>query len=520
MILEHEQWCFGYDQILKDCRSPDATVLLLCNADVDAMSSARILSYMLRSDGIHYQLLPCHNYSQLLSTIKNNSEVAALVLLNFGASYNLANLYQTQALPETTKTYVLDCRRPIHLANVYAKSSVVVFLDSTQKLEELPSDGDNLSGDDSSSSSESDSDSDDSDDDEEEDNDSDNNDDSDEEEANFDDVIGERKTAQEHLDPSYDAEDEDNSKTDDHDEEDENKENNHDNDDNNDDHGLAPPESKRLKTQETTLDDDDQEQWMPSLSPRELHRLRKNRLRKYYSDGSFYGSPSSFVAYQLASRNRYGEQPDLLWLACVGVTDAYLHSRLDLIGYARLAKDLSGICSKLFPSSFFDRALNTVYAEDLSSSAHSSSNPQRTKIALSENGRIVSEKDFRFFLLRHSSLLDSMQYSDYVCTKLQLYTKQGEQRLLELLAKMGYPLDECKQPFSFMKPGLRRRLKEKLTTHAKVNRKIVFPKKLYFQKDCEFDTSGFATHFSFSPIFSCNYRNTIWIASNLQVSLE
>jgi len=35
-----------------------------------------------------------------------------------------------------------------------------------------------------------------------------------------------------------------------------------------------------------------------------------------------------------------------------------------------------------------------------------------------------------------------------------------------MLAKMGYPLDECRQPFPFMRPSLRRRLKEKLGTHA------------------------------------------------------
>ena len=474
MILEHGQWCFGYDQILKDCRpneddaSSSKSVLLLCNADVDALSSARILSYMLRSDGIHYQLSPCHNYSDLkerLLQMKDQleDEIRAVILLNFGAAYNLAALYQQQLLQEPTKLYVLDCKRPIHLANVYARSSVVVFLDSTQKLHEMPSDGDNLSGEDSSSDDDSDSDDDDSDsDDDSKDSASENSEnDSDEEEARFDDVVGEKQKVQE-SDPSYDAEDED---------DDDDKENSDEND--NDENDPSIRESKRQKT-DAVNEPSSSQQSAATISPRELHRLRRNRLRKYYQDGSFYGSPSSFVAYQLASQNRYGEQGDLLWLACVGVTDAYLHSRLDLIGYARLAKDLSGICAKLYPSSFLDRALNTVYAEDLiTNNNNNNQSNQQTKIALSENGRIFSEKDFRFFLLRHSSLLDSMQYSEYVCTKLQLYTKQGEQRLLEMLARMGYPLDECKQPFCFMQPSLRRSLKEKLGTHAKVNTKII-----------------------------------------------
>ena len=524
MILEHSQWCFGYEQILKDCRPGDETedadgalssssskaVLLLCNADVDAMSSARILSYMLRSDGLHYQLLPCQNYTDLKENLASRKEdlqqeIRAVVLLNFGASYNLTRLYEEGYLQTHTKIYVLDCRRPIHLANVYAPSSVVVFLDSTQKLKDMPSDGDNLSGSESSSSEEdSDDDSDDRDSDSDSDKDSDNDDsdkDEDEEEANFDDVVGESNTfgttkdKDESIDTSYDAGDEDDDDDDDQEENDENKDpskreskrqkmdpetsstatsssstpNEYDKEPqtafSNNNHPEDPPVSQPSSRHEPPPS-----QASFSLQPSELHRLRKSRLRKYYSEGSFYGSPCSYISYQLATQNRYGEQGDLLWLACVGVTDAYLHNRLDLIGYAQLAKDLSNSISKLYPSSFFDRALNTVYAEDLNNSNNQNHRTAtQTKIALSEQGRILAEKDFRFFLLRHSSLLDSMQYSQYVCTKLQLYTKKGEQKLLELLAKMGYPLDECKQPFCFMRPGLRRRLKQKLGTHAMVS---------------------------------------------------
>mmetsp|Transcript_13691 Transcript_13691/g.31931 ORF Transcript_13691/g.31931 Transcript_13691/m.31931 type:complete len:132 (-) Transcript_13691:2-397(-) len=131
MILEHEQWYFGYDQILKDCR-PNGdqdgarTVLMLCNSDVDAMSSARILSYMLRSDGVHYQLLPCTCYSDLEDRLTDMVEaggmddVSSIVLFNFGAARNLSRLFERDLLQEgEVKIYVMDCRRPIHLANVY-----------------------------------------------------------------------------------------------------------------------------------------------------------------------------------------------------------------------------------------------------------------------------------------------------------------------------------------------------------------------------------------------------------------
>jgi cell division control protein 45 len=521
MLLEHEQWYLGYQKILKDCRrdkdnnNGSRTALLLCNADVDAMSSARILSYMLRSDGIHYQLLPCTCYSDLERQLTNMvseggmDDVSSIVLLNFGATYNLTRLFGKKLLQDGAVTiYVMDCRRPIHLANVYSSKSIVVFFDSAQKQNEMPSDGDNLSGEEESSSS------DDSDDDSDEDDSSDDDkgneddDDDDEVEANFDDNVegsgsglGKEKseitddttssTTTKHgekdkiddVDPSYNGEDE------------KEKEGNDDGDDDDDlndkDDSSTTRESKRQKTNtdreqdndgtSTTAadndedDDDDDESpqttQQTKISPRELHSQRRNRLRKYYTDGSYFGSPAAFVAYNLATQLRYGEKGDLLWLACVGVTDAYLHSRLDMVGYAALAQKLSDLCVKLFPNNMYDRALNTVYAEDLIGKNNNinNSDQNKTKIALSENGRIFSEKDFRFFMLRHSSLLDSMQYSEYVCTRLQVYTKRGEQQLMEMLAKMGYPLDECRQPFPFMKPNLRRRLKEKLGTHAPVS---------------------------------------------------
>jgi cell division control protein 45 len=150
----------------------------------------------------------------------------------------------------------------------------------------------------------------------------------------------------------------------------------------------------------------------------------------------------------------------------VGVTDAYLHSRLDVNGYAVLAMDLSNQCNRLFPNDRFHQQIaNTVYAEHLTGAATDSSDTL-TKISFSENGRILSEPDFRFFLLRHSSLYDAMVYSDFISTRFQLSTSQGMHKLHEFLAKMGYPLDECQQPFAFMKPKLRRRLQSQINAHA------------------------------------------------------
>jgi cell division control protein 45 len=130
--------------------------------------------------------------------------------------------------------------------------------------------------------------------------------------------------------------------------------------------------------------------------------------------------------------------------------------------------DLRHQCQRLFPNDMYHRVGNAVYAEQLSGGSNQNAT-QQTKIGASDNGRILSEKDYRFFLLRHTSLFESMVHSNYIATKLQVWTNRGMHKLLELLAKMGFPLDECRQPYAFMKPTLKRRLGEQIANYAEVS---------------------------------------------------
>lgn len=240
MILEREQWHLGYASLLRDCRgsssgntssSNDANnnimdipsvgrALLIVHPDTDAMATARILSYMLRADGVPYQMRPCLGWERLkhvlgkvgvlpthhlpsknkddgdetdneedndANYIANETDIRAVVLMNMGANRNLAKLFrptnsgnndmsssqedsfgnimdavnrhsQSRRNTNNVRCYVFDCHRPYHLANVHAGKNVVLFNDRPFDEEEIPSDGDNLSGDESSSSDESSSD--------------------------------------------------------------------------------------------------------------------------------------------------------------------------------------------------------------------------------------------------------------------------------------------------------------------------------------------------------------------------
>ena len=61
MILEREQWHLVHASLLRDCREGGSCrALLLIHSDIDAMlSSAHILGYMLRTDGVPHQMRPC-----------------------------------------------------------------------------------------------------------------------------------------------------------------------------------------------------------------------------------------------------------------------------------------------------------------------------------------------------------------------------------------------------------------------------------------------------------------------------
>jgi cell division control protein 45 len=467
--------------------------MILCGLDVDAMAAGRILSYMLRNDGIIHSIAPCPSYSSLLTQLgktnnNNNHNIKALVLLNLGATRNLTRLFEddddslNNALlnPEVTKVYVMDCRRPVHLANVHSGSNIVVFWDGTQNLDEIPSDGDNLSGNDTSSSSSSSSSDEESTDRDEDDNDDeehefhDDDEDDDEEEQAFEEQPTQLVDPAVEQESDYDGEDE--------------------RDEEHKQHGrYSKKPLEAVATLETEKDDSDEEEnedhqkeeqstssgksntekenepameQMPTMTPREIHLARRQKLQSYYASGSYYGSPASYVLYSVATQLRFGNNADLLWLACVGVTDAYLHARLDVAGYSVLALELRNHCHRLFPSKDeFSRATDTVYAEHLLGTSNIQQQ-QLTKIGFSRNGEILSETDFRFFLLRHWSLLDAMRYSEYMATKFQLTTSRGNYKLHEMLAKMGYPLAECQQPFAFLKPSLRRQLPEKFREFA------------------------------------------------------
>lgn len=469
-----------------------------------------------------------------------SGDIRAVVLLNLGANRNLTRLYrpngikkrptnddgsadqdtldenpedaehqqqQPPLLPPTTRLYVLDSHRPYHLANVHSARSVVLFNDRAWD-DDVPSDGDNLSGEEVTTEEDSDDDSS-SEEEEEEPEDLGQQDaEGSDAEVEFDDdgdVQGEgREQPQEEEgdDQQEQQRDQDQQGADyDADQDDDPFHEDEDDDEDNDDNNTDRRRKKRRKTEgsndgdgdgsgdgrEDAADDDslaadrreldaadhqedgDEE---PPVSVSQLRQERRSRIRVYYASGSHHSSPVSWMAYTLLSTQlRYSTVGDLLWLACVGVTDSYLHGRIDKAGYATFAQDLRRHVRRVYPDDDIDRASSAAYAELLDGTGLSNAySGPHTQLSLSENGKILTQNDeYRFYLLRHTSLWNAMMYSPYVCAKMQLWNGAGMGRWREMLAKMGLPLEQCQQPYAFMKPGLKRRLREVVSEHAEVS---------------------------------------------------
>ena len=476
--------------------------------------------------------------------------IRAVVLLNLGATRNLQKALFEPTIITTgdgdgdgeieedtilqpllnknhTKLYILDSHRPYHLANVHAEKNIVLWNDFDHWHEEVPSDGDGLDGE---------SDSDDSSDEDDDDDDSGDDDDSDsgheinsDGEAEFEED-GMNAKAKKSSNLSSDESDTDNDEDDDS-----NSDSDIDIDSIRSKRRSQTPEPDRSGRKKSKLDhpetpdtlameDSDHTQndsiesqedesvhdghqnnngnnadaeaetsTKKPISMAERHKLRRNKIRKYYGSGTFHSSPVSHMAYTLLSTQlRHDTIGDLLWLACIGVTDAYLHNRLDLSGYAHLAIELQEKIELVYPDlrgddRITERLANTVHAEELyvndkdpnSLEGNGIANGPMTQVGYSENGRVMYQRDeFRFFLLRHTSLWDAMILSPDLNTKMELWKSTGIQKLQEMLAKMGLPLAQCQQPYAFMKPSLKRRLKFMMMEHEEVSRS--FDMLLYF----------------------------------------
>ncbi|TKY66158.1 Cell division control protein 45-like [Spatholobus suberectus] len=171
---------------------------------------------------------------------------------------------------------------------------------------------------------------------------------------------------------------------------------------------------------------------------RVYRKLKKN----YYRLGTFHGKPSGCLMYELAHFLRKNTN-ELLWLACISLTDQFLHERLSDERYQDGVMELE---QHINSSGNLD-AVTSVTLKD------------GTKIRAPNSSRITYEDQPRLMLLQEWSLFDSMMCSSYVATKLKTWSENGMKKLKLLLARMGFAFADCQQKFQHMNVEVKRKMK-------------------------------------------------------------
>ncbi|GKA80681.1 cell division control protein 45 [Tanacetum coccineum] len=166
--------------------------------------------------------------------------------------------------------------------------------------------------------------------------------------------------------------------------------------------------------------------------------------KEYYHMGTFHGKSSGCLMYKLSDLMRKSTN-DLLWLACVALTDQFVHERLPNERYQEGVMELEEFILRL---------------ENLREVTTSVTLKDGTIICAPEASRIAHEDEPRLMLLQEWNLFDSMLCSSYMATKLKTWSDNGTKKLMLLLAQMGFALEECKQKFRYMSVEIKKKMKE------------------------------------------------------------
>ncbi|XP_063900975.1 cell division control protein 45 homolog isoform X3 [Zophobas morio] len=407
MLVLPEQFPDVYNNLKKEALKfhPNPSILIFVAADADAVCSCRILTTLLCSDFIPFELAPVTGYHDIIDCSKTllveSDRFIAVVMINCGANMRIYEEMKRIGVDvDNFCFYLIDSHRPLALTNVYShhfqEDNVVVF--ATEQLlndEKFPSLEDyeaylksqELDASDESTTE---------------------NELTDTEEAGstnqseYEDInplpVG---SSSSHLM-----------------------------------HENSETSNKRRKgLSDSKLDHKRHKQ--------ESKRRSTQKTLEYLTE-SYYGVASSFLMYNLAlSLNK--ENNSLLWLGIIGLSEQRIFDYIDSETYQATLATLR-------------QEVSRMNADDALVGA--------CRNNIEEGSFIKFEEELPFVVVRHWTLYDSMVHSRYIATRLNTWKESGIARLNTLLVKMGLSLKQCKQKYSTMHPLLKSRLKKMLKEYG------------------------------------------------------
>ncbi|XP_058182116.1 uncharacterized protein LOC131300348 [Rhododendron vialii] len=217
---------------------------------------------------------------------------------------------------------------------------------------------------------------------------------------------------------------------------------------NSDDEGGDDLESEDESESESEGEDDGGEgsqkrRRVSGESEKDPVKLFRKLKKEYYHMGTFHGKPSGCLMYDLSHSLRKNTN-DLLWFACVALTDQFVHERLTNERYQAGVMELEQHINSLGNLD----AATTVTLKD------------GTKVLAPDSSKIACEDEPKLMLLQEWNLFDSMLCSSYMATKLKTWSDNGMKKLMLLLARMGFALEDCRQKFQYMNVAIKRKMKD------------------------------------------------------------
>ncbi|CAL5427202.1 unnamed protein product [Camellia sinensis] len=356
--------------------SASSTPLLIfpSTSDVDSLCALKIVGHVLESDSVRYACYPVSSFKEIHkyagpNLCSSSDEPVTILLVNWGCHRDLRKVLN---LGPSSRVFVVDSHRPIHLHNLSDQNDRVVVLYSRD----------------------------------------------DEDQA---DLAYDLKVPVSALANASDLNSDDEGEDDSDGDEDENESENEEED-------GGESQKRRRVSDESEKD------------PVKLFRKLK---KEYYSNGTFHGKPSGCLMYDLCHSLRKNTN-ELLWLACVALTDQFVHERLTNERYQAGVMELE---QHVNSSGNLD-VVTTVTLKD------------GTKVLAPDSSRIAYEDEPKLMLLQEWNLFDSMLCSSYIATKLKTWSDNGMKKLMLLLARMGFRLEDCKQKFQYMNVEIKRKMKE------------------------------------------------------------
>ncbi|KAK6355536.1 hypothetical protein TWF696_004635 [Orbilia brochopaga] len=496
MHIPRHHFGTAYNRLKRSSSATVPSVLVLTSLDVDSVCACRMFTRLLKNDYIPHKLHPVAGYQDLAKAnkefIANNDDLKFLVLLGVGGLVDIAEFLE---LRRGVECWVIESRRPWNLQNIFAGAGgegygfvgkdgfvsddggVVCWDDGDigdflqpeeqayKQLIEMQAEVGDMEDWDSE-------------------------DEEDEEDEEF--AENRRRNGEEKDTPSSTNSRKRRSSSDDEaDDDDDEEEDGYSDDDRRRRRkrihsGSSTPDSSphayshlihihgpgatATTATNTTLT-------LPTTAPTSAPSLRLQRktilqlrrkhnktLTDYYATGSTYGEPISSLIYSLASELGR-EDNDLLWLAIIGwegqqMYGRHMHSFSGDQTLTSLSARSIGVWGVLRDEV---RRLNPPALTG--ASQFTSNNSLFTRATTAEDYSLRLSPEFRFLLIRHWSLYDSMLHSPYLASKLHLWSEHGRKRLHKLLATMGMSLQQCNQKYVYMDMDLKRGLRDKLDVY-------------------------------------------------------